>query len=137
MSRPSRLKNIINERKDFYNDLESDISSLSDQENINILSDSSTDENTKVMKTTCCLICSVLPNLSNINTCEKHLALLTKPKTSRKIVYMVSPPKLHCHCRVTSKRRYRSSSSSSSESRHHRKKRSMTVQSSVRIYQLI
>jgi hypothetical protein len=136
MNRSSRLKNILNKRKDLWNDSETDTSSISDNENTKmVLIDSSTssDENNEPSKQTCCLICSVLPNLSNINTCPKHLTLLTKSKTPTQVVYMMPPPKLHCHCRSKTKHRHRSSSSSSSERRHHRKKRSMTVQSSVRI----
>ena len=134
MNRTSKLKNILNKRKNLWNDSDSDLSSLSDQENLIITSDTSSDENNAVSKKPCCLICSILPNLSSINACEKHLMLLTKPRASRKIVYMVPPPKVHCHCELKSKHRRRSSSSSSSlESPPHKKKRSKTIQSSVRI----
>jgi len=138
MTRSSRLKNILNKRKDLWNDSESDTSS-SDTENKKILfkksNDTSSDDD--LSSSTCCLICSVLSNLSNINTCEKHLNLLTKPINRTQVVYMMNPAINNCHCRSKSKRRHRSSSSSSSsllsDSRHHRKKRIMTVQSSVRI----
>jgi len=151
MNRSSRLKNIINKRQDLWNEPETDTSSISDSDNIKIstrkkslnTSDTSSDENTEPFKRkTCCLICSVLPNLTNVNTCQKHLASLSTPITPTQVVYMMHPamnncPKLHCHCRSKSKHRCRSSSSSSSSSskgRHYRKKRTMTVESSVRIY---
>jgi hypothetical protein len=125
----SRLKNILNTREDLWADLESD---TSDNDNLTISSDSSetsSDENNELLPTSCCLICSILPNLSKINSCPKHLALLTQ------VVYMMPSAMNHCHCRSRSKRRCRSSSSSSSSSSRSRcKKRSMTVQSSVRIY---
>lgn len=121
MSRPSsRLKNILNQRSNLWADSDSD-SSLSQ-----------TDENDP--STSCCLICSVLPNLSNINTCEKHLNLITKPIQPTQVVYMMQPAINSCHCRKKSKRRCRSSlssSSSSSEIEHRRKKRVITIQLSV------
>jgi hypothetical protein len=133
MNRSSRLRNILNRRKDLWVDSDTDTSSLSDNEN-DKKSETSTDEST-----TCCLICSILPNLSSVNTCPKHLALLKTSINSTQVVYMMHPGINNCHCRSKSKHRYRSnsSSSSSSQSRHHRKKRSMTVQSSVRIHGIL
>jgi len=112
----SRLKNILNQRSNLWADSESDSSS------------SHADENDP--STSCCLICSVLPNLSNINTCEKHLNLITKPIQPTQVVYMMQPAINNCHCRTKSKRRCRSSSSSSSstEIEHQRKKRVITIQ---------
>mgnify|MGYP006933267121 CR=1 FL=1 len=112
----SRLKNILNQRSNLWADSESDSSSSHADEH-----DPST-------------ICSVLPNLSNINTCEKHLNLITKPIQPTQVVYMMQPAINNCHCRTKSKRRCRSSSSSSSsltEIEHQRKKRVITIQLSV------
>ncbi|CAF1043573.1 unnamed protein product [Rotaria sp. Silwood1] len=78
-------------------------------------------------KINCCLICSILSSLSNVNCCPKHLTLLNKTLSSNlstPIIYMMPStmndwPKLDCHCRShcsKSKRRHRSSSSSSSSS---------------------
>lgn len=117
MNRSSRFTNILNKRSDLWADSESDSSSnQSDNENLS---------------TNCCLICSVLPNLSNINTCEKHLNLITQPLKSAQVVYMMSPAINNCHCRRKSKHRCRSSSSSSSEVAHRRKKRIITIELSV------
>ncbi len=142
MKRSSRLRNIINRRQDLWNDSEIDTSSSSDHKNKKISlnkSETSSDENSELSRSTCCFICSILPNLSNVNTCQKHLALLTKSLNPTQVVYLMHPAINNCHCRTKSKHRYRSSSSSSSssESGHHRKKRSMTVQSSVRIHSII
>lgn len=81
----------------------------------------------------CCLICSILPNLSHINTCSNHLQLLHRSSLQpTQVVYMMHP----CSCQRKSKHRCRSMSSSSSSSeseyRSRRKKRAMTIQSSVR-----
>jgi hypothetical protein len=130
MNRSSRLRNILNRRKDLWEDSETDTSLLSNNENTKKY-ETSSDENDEP---TCCLICSILPNLSNINTCQKHLALIKKSINPTQVVYMMHPAINNCHCRSKSKHRYRSNSSSSSELRHHRKKRSMTVQSSVRVF---
>ncbi|CAF1359995.1 unnamed protein product [Adineta steineri] len=155
MNRSSRLKDIVNKRSNLWQDSGTDTSSTSNNDNRKIStkdksstdSDTSNDENSEPIRTkTCCLICSILPNLSNINTCHKHLTSLTTPIAPAQVVYMMPPPmnscpKSHCHCRSKSKRRYRSSSSSSSssssrrpatssKSRRHRKKRSMTLVSS-------
>lgn len=128
MNRSSRLKNILNRRKDLWNDSDID----SDHENEINFNDTSSDENENISQDkTCCLICSILPNLSTINTCTKHLNLLTKSINSTQVVYMMHPAINNCHCRSKHKFRYRSSSSSSSDYRPHRKKRSMTVLSSV------
>lgn len=134
MNRSSRLSNILNRRENLWVDSESETSSLSDHEKSK-QSESSSDEN---KESTCCLICSIFPNLSNVNTCQKHLNLLTKPRKSTQVVYMVQPTMKNCHCRSKSKSRHRSSSSESeTKSRPQRKKRSMVVQSSVRIYSII
>lgn len=97
--------------------------------------DSSNEESSPLSSSPCCLICSILPNLSNINTCSKHLQVLRRAsvRSATQVVYMMHPPIRHCRCsRKSSKHRCRSMSSSSSESehRHRRKKRSMTIQSS-------
>ena len=142
MNRSSRLKNVLNRKQDLWADSETDASLISDNDNNQLSmnsSDTSSDENCEPSRKSCCLICSILPNLSTINTCQKHLNLLTKPNTPAQVVYMMHPAvnncsSLHCHCRVKSKHRCRSSSSSSSESPQRRKKRSMTIESSVRIY---
>jgi hypothetical protein len=136
MSRSSRLSNILNRRENLWVDSETDTSSLSDNEEKKTCKTSS-DENSQ---STCCLICSILPNLSNINTCQKHLTLLNTPRTTpTQVVYMMHPAINNCHCRMKSKHRCRSisSSSSESESRHQRKKRTMTVQSSVRFHSIL
>lgn len=129
MNRSSRLKNILNRRKNLWNDSESDFDNGKSHE-------TSSDENDDLSSTSCCLICSILPNLSAVNACQKHLNLLAKPINSTQVVYMMHPAINNCHCRAKYKhRRYQSSSSSSSsESGQHRKKRSMTVLSSVRIF---
>jgi hypothetical protein len=138
MSRSSRLSNILNQRENLWtNDSETDTSSLLSDIEENKISfnhcETSSDENNS--QSSCCLICSILPNLSNINTCRKHLNLLNTSKTPTQVVYMMHPAINNCHC----KHRCRSISSSSSESefRHRRKKRSMIVQSSVRFDSII
>ncbi|CAF5203408.1 unnamed protein product, partial [Rotaria magnacalcarata] len=55
----------------------------------------------------CCLICSIVSSLSNVNCCPQHLSLLNRSLPSRlsaPIVYMMPPvendwPNLECHCR--------------------------------------
>lgn len=96
----------------------------------------------------CCLICSILSSLSNVNCCSKHLSALhrTMPAgLSTQIVYMMpsnmnewSQRECQCqsHCSKP-KRRYRSRSSNSSSSsspkvQPRRKKRSVVIQSIVR-----
>ncbi|CAF1052257.1 unnamed protein product [Rotaria sordida] len=139
MNRSSKLKNIFDDKnQDLLNDSETDISSISDNRNISTInllstdSEISSDENSEISRENCCLICSILPNLSNINTCQKHLTLLTKSINSTKIVHIMNPRKNDHQSKF--KHRYRSSSysssSSSSEFRHQPKRRSMIVQSS-------
>lgn len=81
---------------------------------------SSDDDNDK-----CCLICSILPSLSFVNTCSKHLKLLTK---SKKVIY-------NSNSRINSRSKFkypnRFSSSSSSSTEHRRKRRTMILKSSV------
>ncbi|CAF2432764.1 unnamed protein product [Rotaria sp. Silwood2] len=104
-------------------------------------------------KISCCLICSILSSLSNINCCPKHLTLLNKTLSSNlstPIIYMMPSTvndwsKLDCHCRShcsKSKRRRRSRSSSSSsslsssssKSRQQKRKQSKTIQSNDAIH---
>jgi hypothetical protein len=135
MSRSSRLRSdILNNKENLWkNDSESDTSSSFSDNEKKKHGEMSSDENSQP---TCCLICSILPNLSNVNTCQKHLNLINTTKTPTQVVYVVHSPIDNCHCRTKSKHRCRSISSSSSESenRHQTKKRSMTIQSSVRSY---
>jgi len=124
---------MFNKTKDLWTDSETDLSSsASDNDSVRIsrLSSSiqtSINKNDRSPELKCCLICSVLPALSNINCCPKHLALLTKTLPAQ-IIYMM-PPTVNsaCHC-SRSKRQDRSRSSSS-----RKKKRSVSVESSVRI----
>ena len=140
---------MLRKRKDLWSDSELDLSSASDNDSV-IVSRLSVGEKTSVNKNDepskikCCLVCSVLPALSNINCCSKHLTLLTTTYPSTlpaKIVYMMPSTVNRCsrlgchgqsHC-SKSKRQHRSSSSSSSSSSSQKKKRSMAVKLSVRI----
>ena len=104
---------------------DSDTSSAdsSDLETTSLSSSSDSDEHSSSH----CWICSLEPNLSRINTCPSHLALLTLTNLARRQV-----------SRSRAKRRYQSSdSSSSSDSPVPRKRRSMTVDSSVSIPSLL
>lgn len=141
MKRTSRLRNIRNQRADLWNDSDTASTSTTTAGRVRRSftdSDSSNDENSQRSPArSCCLICSILPKLSNVNTCPKHLASLIAPT---QVVYMMQPPMDHCHCRSRSKRRRRSrsgSSSSSDQSRHPRKKRLLTIETSVRARSLI
>lgn len=59
-----------------WNDSETDLSSTSDSDSqISIFQPNQSNEN---CSTECCLICSILPSLSHINCCTKHLTLLTR-----------------------------------------------------------
>lgn len=159
-----KLIRMLNKKNDLWTDNETDLSSLSDNDRITISPiqsniKNSIDENNQLLKMNCCLICSILSSLSNVNCCQKHLTLLTTPISQQvpaQIVYMMHPavtnwPKLECHCRLhssKSRKRHRSSSSSSSSSslssslsscssskcRKRRKKRFASAQSSVKIY---
>ncbi|CAF1444733.1 unnamed protein product [Rotaria sp. Silwood1] len=134
MNRLSKLKNRFNyQRQELWNDSETDISSISDNDNrksstIEILSNNSQtsnddDDDSEISRENCCLICSILPNLSNINTCHRHLTLLTKPI---QIIHMTHSK----NNRHQSKFKHHYRSSSSSELRHYRKKSSMILESS-------
>jgi len=143
----TKLMNMLNKKKDFWTDSETDLSSPSDNDSNTASTKSvtvkpSTNEIPESSKINCCLICSILSSLSNINCCAKHLGLLTTSLSSP-IVYTIPPqvsnwPKFDCHCRshcLKSKRtdRFRSLSLSSLKSQYRRKKRSVTLQSFVRI----
>ncbi|CAF4791871.1 unnamed protein product [Rotaria sp. Silwood1] len=134
MNRLSKLKNRFNyQRQELWNNSETDISSISDNDNrknstIEILSNNSQtsnddDDDSEISRENCCLICSILPNLSNINTCHRHLTLLTKPI---QIIHMTHSK----NNRHQSKFKHHYRSSSSSELRHYRKKSSMILESS-------
>ncbi len=142
-----RSIHMFNKTKDLWTDSETDLSSsASDNDSVRISRLSSSvktpiNKNDRSPELKCCLICSVLPALSNINCCPKHLALLTKTFPSAlpaQIIYMMPPTvNSECHCQShcsRSKRQDRSRSSSSSfHSSSRKKKRSVTVESSVRI----
>ncbi|CAF0980379.1 unnamed protein product [Adineta ricciae] len=138
MNQSSRLKNILNERTDLWDDETDSEASSSDQTEVSVNSSNvSSDENSQPSpRRTCCLICSILPNLSDVNTCRKHLTSLTATVPPPQVIYMMPPPianrsTSHCHCRSKSKRHCRSSSSSSSDqSRRHQRKRIRTILSS-------
>ncbi|CAF1023117.1 unnamed protein product [Adineta steineri] len=91
----------------------------------------------------CCLICSIIPALSNGNCCQKHLTLLTSTFGTTvlppQVICMVPPVTNSC-CKLKRHRRScsntkrhhsssSSSSSSSSNSRHRKKKRSLNLKS--------
>ena len=141
MNQSSRLKNILNGRTDLWDDESDSEASSIDQTEVSVNSSRLlSDENSQPSpRRTCCLICSVLPNLSNVNTCRKHFASLTATMPPPQVIYMMPPPvdnrsTSHCHCRSKSKRHCRSSSSSSSDqSRQHRRKRILTILSTVRL----
>lgn len=123
-----RTKSVLQRRENLW----TDSSSENDEKKVKFETfDTSNDES----PSPCCLICSILPNLSNINTCPKHLQLVHRsPVRPPQVVYMMHPPIRHCRCSRKTKHRCRSisssSSSSESEYRHQRKKRSMTIESS-------
>lgn len=126
-----RSKSVFHPRENLWSDVESDSSSENEEKNIK--SDPSHDDS--IPTSPCCLICSILPNLSHINTCSNHLQLLHRSSLRpTQVVYMMHPPITQCPCQRKSKHRRRSmsSSSSESESQSRRKKRPMTIQSSVR-----
>ena len=122
----SRIVNIVNKESEFS----SDLSSASDNDSITV-SQITTHEPPKL---NCCLICSILCSLSNVNCCRKHLALLTKGMPA-KIVYMMPPAvnngrKHECPYQShssKSKRCPRSCSSTSSTGFHHRKRQRSIV----------
>ena len=139
---------MFNRNKNFQAGSGTDITSLSDSDSTAVSPITSTDNSADSLKENCCLICSILPTLSNVNCCPKHLKLLSKTLPSlypSPVVYMMRPtdknwPKLECYYSSNcskSKRRHlspsSSSSSSSSSSQRRQKKRSVVVQSSVRI----
>ena len=124
-----RSNSVFHSRENLWSDAEND--SSSDNEEKNIKSDPSNNDSFPL--SSCCLICSILPNLSHINTCSNHLQLLHRSSLRpTQVVYMMHPPISQCPCQRKSKHRRRSMSSSESESRSRRKKRAMTIQSSVR-----
>ena len=153
-----RLISMFDRKQRLWIDSDSDQATASDSDSITVSpisinvkpSINNTDESSA---RNCCLICSILSSLSNINCCDKHLTLLTTsvpPAIPAQVVYMI-PSSVHnwpngeCHCRSycsKAKKRSRSSSSTSSsfsssllsQSRHRKKKRVVPMQSSVRIY---
>ena len=95
-----------------------------------------TNENSDSSRTYCCLICSILPSLSDVNCCDKHLALLTNPLPSH-IRSMISShvnnlSGLDCHCRVHSSKTQRIRLLSS-ESGRQKKNQPVLLSSFVRI----
>ncbi|UJR26811.1 hypothetical protein I4U23_008124 [Adineta vaga] len=81
-------------------------------------------------KKTCCLICSILPALSKINCCEKHLTLLTKINHLMQSAYE-NDSESECRNRIRcpkGKYRRRSYSSSTFDDQPRRKKNRMDVQ---------
>jgi hypothetical protein len=131
----------VNKAKDLWTDSDTDLSSsASDNDSVRIsrLSSSVQTSINKIDRSPevkCCLICSVLPALSNINCCPQHLALLTKTFPSAlpaQIIYMMPPTvNSECHCQSHCSRSKRQDRSRSSSSR--KRKRSVSVESSVRI----
>ncbi|CAF2101317.1 unnamed protein product [Rotaria magnacalcarata] len=77
-------------------------------------SEKSSDDNSQACTKDCCFVCSILPGLSHINTCNSHLKLLTKQVTSRKVTYTMDSKIDDCQ-------------SSSSASPIHRERRSMIL----------
>jgi hypothetical protein len=144
----TRLITTLNKKTDLYEDSEINLSSTSDND-YDIESSKSVTAKTSISEMTepsniNCLICSILPSLSNVNCCSKHLELLTTSLPAPIVCTML--PQVHdwlgleCHCRSycsKSKRTHRfrslSLSSSSSKSRCQRKKRPITLSSLVRI----
>lgn len=95
-------------------------------------------------KTNCCLICSILTALSDVNCCSEHLKLLSTvipSKLSTPLCCIMSSTNSDWNesesCsrpgHSTSNKRHRFSSSSSSESQNENRKRSKHIESVVRI----
>ncbi|CAF3381737.1 unnamed protein product [Rotaria socialis] len=122
MNRSSKLKKMLTKKEDLWKDSNTVTPSIVDKNRRKkstrktFLSDSekSTDDNSQSCTKDCCFICSILPGLSHINTCNSHLKLLTKQITSRKVTYMMHSKIDDCQ-------------SSSSASPSHRGRRSMIL----------
>lgn len=79
--------NSFNKKRDFRIDSETDLSSIfDDDDNNSTISMNKTIQSSKISY---CLVCSILPALTNVNCCSKHLKLLTK-KLSEKIMHKKS-----------------------------------------------
>ena len=120
----SVLTNILNRRSDLRADSDSDSPANSTGQMPFYDSESSSDDSCppSSSRPACCLICSILPNLSSINSCPKHLSLLTSTAIApNQVVYMMHPAVDGCYCPSRpSQRRKRSMTveSSSSEDEH-------------------
>ena len=104
-------------RRDLWIDSETDLSSTSDCDSRNSIlhSELFAGQSNENCSLECCLICSIVPSLSHINCCTKHLTLLTRELSTSMAV----------RC------------SSSKSPRIQRKKRSLTLKSFVRLISIL
>lgn len=73
-------------RQNRWNGSETDLSSTSDLDNEHSLfhhRQFSSDQSNENHPSKCCLICSILPSLSHINSCAEHLTLLNQASSSK------------------------------------------------------
>ncbi len=128
---------IFNRRESLWIDSETDQTSTSStaSETTSINRKTSPSGLAQPSNTECCFICSILPSLSKINCCSKHLALLTRASHGNTPSQINNRPQSERHCQPhcsTWQRRYRYRSLSSGL-QPRRKKRSITLTSFVRI----
>jgi hypothetical protein len=88
----SRLISVFNQKSQLWWDSETESSSIEEVpcESISPIFNSSLTSSQTPMNTQCCLICSMLPSLSHVNCCSKHLNLLKKG-LRRSRIYMIHP----------------------------------------------
>jgi len=122
-------------RSRLWIDSETDSSTTSDHHShtASINGKLSTGESTEASKRNCCLICSILSSLSNINCCQKHLALLTTVSPTQVIYMMLSSVQNQDQC-SKSKQKHRRYRALSSTSQLWRKQRPVTLTSFVRVF---